>query len=226
MRINKFLSDSGVCSRRQADKLIKEGKVRINSSKAVLGDQVRKDDKVFLEGKPVNTSPQKIYIAFHKPYGTITTTSSSSENKVTDYINIPQRIFPIGRLDVHSSGLILLTNDGSIVNKLLKSSGKIEKEYTVTVNKPLTEQALKKLAGGIVILGHKTLPAKVKKISSRQFSITIVEGKNRQIRRMCEKIGYGVKILKRIRFGNIKLGSLPRGKWRHLTKQEIKNLCE
>jgi 23S rRNA pseudouridine2604 synthase len=226
MRINKFLSDSGICSRRRADKLIKEGKVKINSSRARLGDQVKEKDKVFLNGKLINNSPKKIYIAFHKPYGVITTTSAASENKVTDYINIPQRVFPIGRLDVHSSGLLLLTNDGSIVNKLLKSSGRKEKEYNVTVNKPLTEKAIKKLAEGIIILGQKTRPATVKKINSRQFSITIIEGKNRQIRRMCEKTGYNIKILKRIRFGNIRLGSLARGKWRHLTKQEIKSLCE
>lgn len=229
MRINKFLSDSGLCSRREADRLITAGKVRINSAKAALGDQVTEKDKVFLNGKPVNESPQKIYIAFHKPYGVITTLSGESENKVTDYINIPQRIYPIGRLDVQSSGLLLLTNDGSIVNKLLKSSGNKEKEYLVTVNKPLTANSIKMLSEGVYILERKTLPAKVKKLSANRFSIAVIEGRNRQIRRMCEKLGYTVKILKRIRFGNVKLQDLPRGKWRHLTKKEILSLktpCE
>lgn len=224
MRINKFLAEAGICSRREADRLIQAGEITINGKKAVLGDTVSSKDTIQHRGKTVKPLQEKIYIAFHKPFGAITTTDKNSENTVMDYIQIPHRIYPVGRLDVQSSGLLLLTNDGDIVNKLLKAEHKKEKEYLVTVNKPFTEDAIKKLAEGILLDERKTFPAKIKQISPNQISITIIQGMNRQIRRMCEKVGYEVKILKRVRIGNIRLGELPRGKWRHLTPDEVKTL--
>lgn len=224
IRINKFLAEAGVCSRREADRLIEDGKVTINGEKAVLGAIASLKDTVKVHGKTVKPREQKLYIAFHKPFGVITTTDKNSTNTVMDYIKTPTRIYPVGRLDVHSSGLLLLTNDGDIVNKLNKAENKQEKEYLVTVNKPLKEEDLQKLQRGIMLDGRKTLPAKVKKISSNQMSITVIQGMNRQIRRMCEKVGYEVKILKRVRIGKIHLDALPRGKWRHLNENEIKDL--
>jgi len=220
-RINKYIAESGLCSRRQADDLIDQKKVSINGKTAKHGDKVSPNDIVKVDTKTVHPVKKEIYIALHKPFGAITTTSKESSNTVLDYIDIKERIFPIGRLDVESSGLILLTNNGSIVNKLLKSKHKIEKEYLVTVNKPLTKEALTRLETGLKIDNKKTLPAKVKKVSSNQFTITIIQGLNRQIRRMCEALGYHVKILKRVRFAGIDLAKLPRGKWRYLTNSEI-----
>lgn len=224
MRINKFLASSGICSRRQADELIKSGKVTINGKKAALGDQVEGTENILVNGKKVQRTDKKIYIAFHKPYGVICTTDPNATNNIIDYLKFPERIFPIGRLDVESSGLILLTNDGDIVNKISKAQNRFEKEYIVTVDNAVTPQALEKLAKGVVILGRKTLPAKVEKISPNQFSITIVQGMNRQIRRMCEALGYQVKILKRVRIKNVTLEGLTRGKWRHLLPDEVKEL--
>lgn len=224
IRINKFLADSGVCSRREADRLIQQKKVKINGRTAVLGDKVSPEDKITAEGKPVIPQTTKIYIALHKPFGAITTTDKKAENTVMDYVKVPERIFPVGRLDVETSGLLLLTNDGEIVNRLLKSKHRIEKEYLVTVDKPVTAETLNRLAGGLKIDNQKTLPAKVEKISPRQFKITIIQGLNRQIRRMCEALGLKVKILKRVKFAGIELGELSRGKWRHLTPREISSL--
>jgi len=224
MRINKFLASSGICSRRQADELIKHGKVTINGKKAQLGDQVEGTENIEVNGKKVQMNKEKIYIAFHKPYGVICTTDPNATNNIIDYLKFPSRIFPIGRLDVESAGLILLTNDGDIVNKISKAQNGFEKEYMVTVNTAITTQALQKLADGVMILGRKTLPALVQQISPNQFSITIIQGMNRQIRRMCEAVGYGVKILKRVRIKNVTLEGLGRGKWRHLTPKEVKEL--
>jgi 23S rRNA pseudouridine2604 synthase len=234
MRINKYLSTLGVCSRREADKLIQEQKVLINGKPATLGTQVTEKDKISINGRPIASSmPQKIYIAFHKPYGVITTTDKSKPNNILEYINLPERVFPVGRLDVLSSGLILLTNDGDIVNNLMRAENKKEKEYFATLDKPMTPQDIKKLEKGITIIKknssqkrvpQKTLPAIIKKISPNQLSITIIQGLNRQIRRMCEALGYEVKILKRIRIASIELGELPRGKWRILTPAEIASI--
>ncbi len=226
MRINKFLASSGMCSRRQADELIKNGKVTINGKKAELGDQVEGTEDVRINGKPAKPIEQKVYIAFHKPYGVICTTDPNADNNIIDYIKFPTRIFPIGRLDVESSGLILLTNDGDIVNKISKAQNGFQKEYHVTVDKPITPEGLTKLSEGVVILGKKTLPAITERISPNQFSIIIVQGMNRQIRRMCEAVGYNVKILKRVRIKNITLDELPRGKWRELTPEEVKALLQ
>lgn len=224
MRINKFLASTGICSRRQADELIKSGKVTVNGKKASLGDQVEGTENIQVNGKKIQRTEKKIYIAFHKPYGVICTTDPNATNNIIDYLKFPERIFPIGRLDVESSGLILLTNDGDIVNRISKAQNRFEKEYLVTVDKAVTPQALEKLAKGVVILGRKTLPAKAEKISPNQFSITIVQGMNRQIRRMCEALGYQVKILKRFRIKNVTLEGLTRGKWRHLLPDEVKEL--
>jgi len=167
-----------------------------------------------------------VYIAFHKPFGVICTTDPNANNNVIDYINFPSRIFPIGRLDVESSGLMILTNDGDIVNKISKAQNRFEKEYIVTVDQQVTPEALEKMKKGIVMLGQKTLPAKVEKISPHQFTITIIQGLNRQIRRMCEAVHYEVKILKRIRIKNITIDGLGRGKWRHLTPEEVTELLK
>lgn len=224
MRINKFLASTGLCSRRQADELLRSGRVTINGKKAELGDQVEGTEIIQVNGKEVKPISEKIYIAFHKPYGVICTTDPNATNNIIDYLKFPSRIFPIGRLDVESSGLILLTNDGEIVNKISKAQNRFEKEYVVTVDKAVTPLALKKLAEGVIILGRKTLPAKVEKISPNQFIITIIQGMNRQIRRMCEAVGYEVNILKRVRIHNITLDGLGRGKWRHLTPEEVQTL--
>lgn len=242
-RINKLLSEMGICSRREADKLIEKGKIMINGKKAQLGDQAEVTDEIEVNGKKIaNKKAEKIYIAFHKPFGVITTTDPNKGNNVLDYIDVKERVYPVGRLDVESSGLILITNDGDIVNKLLKAGSKIEKEYMVTVDKPVTPLLLTKMEKGVYIprtkvvknpegmtrhipMGKfKTLPASVKKISPTQFAITIVQGMNRQIRRMCEVLGFKVKILKRVRIGKILLDELPRGKWRYLTDEEIQSI--
>ncbi|MFC1751151.1 pseudouridine synthase, partial [Pseudomonadota bacterium] len=180
MRINKYLADCGICSRREADTLIKDGQVSINGRVAVLGDQVTEKDKVVFEEKTLKPESKKIYIAFHKPFGVISTTGKEYTNRVIDHIKIPERVITIGRLDVESSGILLLTNDGDIVNKLLKSVNKKEKQYVVTVNKHLTKDVLENLKNGVIIDSRKTLPAKIEQISPTQFSITIIEGKNRQ----------------------------------------------
>lgn len=225
IRINKFIAESGVCSRREADRLIQAGKVSINGKKAELGATVFEEDAITVNGKPVKIQNQKIYIAFHKPFGVITTTDKNSENTVMDYIDLKTRVYPIGRLDVHSSGLLLLTNDGDIVNRILKSKHKLEKEYFVTLNKSITDEHVQKMCDGIDLDGQTTLPAKVSKINNRQIRMILIQGMNRQIRRMCEKLGYEIKILKRVRVGTITLEGLPRGKWRHLTKKEVASLA-
>lgn len=224
IRINKYIARAGICSRREADRLIESGKVKINGQKATLGTTVNETDTVTVNGKTIQPQEQKIYIAFHKPYGVITTTDPNSPNNVLDYVKTARRVYPIGRLDVQSSGLLLLTNDGEIVNTVLKSKNKQEKEYLITLNKPITEEHIQKLQDGIILDGRKTLPARVKKINDRQIDMVLIQGMNRQIRRMCEQLGYEVKILKRIRVGNILLKDLPRGKWRHLTAKEVASL--
>lgn len=220
-RINKYLAGSGLCSRRQADQLIRDGKVTINGEKALLGDQVGGSETIQVNGKTIKMTEEKIYIAFHKPYGVICTTDPNFDNNIIDYIKFPTRIFPIGKMEVESSGLIILTNDGEIVNKISKAQNGFEKEYLVTVNKIVSPETLKKLSDGVQVMGAKTLPAKVEKIGPTQFSIIIVQGLSRQIQLMCEAVGLTVKILKRIRIKNIRLEELQRGKWRNLTPQEV-----
>jgi len=224
IRINKFLTQANYCSRRQADKLIEAGRVRIDSRTAKLGDQVKQGERVLVDGKEIKLSQSKIYLAFHKPVRIICTTDLQSKDNIVDYLHYPERIYPVGRLDVNSSGLILLTNDGTIVNKILKGRYKIEKEYLVTVDKSLTPDFMNGLEGGILMDGYKTMPAKVKKLADKEFSIVLKEGKNRQIRRMCEKFGYNVLKLKRVRIGNIELGDLSVGRYRKLNNKEMERL--
>lgn len=220
MRINKFISESGKTSRRGADKLISEGQVTINGRLAKIGDQVEPGDEIFVNGSPIRIQKNHVYIALNKPVGITSTTEKHVKGNIVDFVNHPLRIFHIGRLDKDSDGLILLTNDGDIVNEILRAENKHEKEYIVTVDKPITKGFLKKMAAGVEILDTKTLPCEVEQLSKYVFKIILRQGLNRQIRRMCAALGYGVQRLQRIRIMNIHLGNLPIGQWRDLTKKE------
>jgi 23S rRNA pseudouridine2604 synthase len=220
-RLNKFISESGYTSRRGADKLIEEGKVLYNGEVAGLGIKVFKGDEVIVEGTKIGESTNEIYLAFNKPVGITCTTDLKDKTNIIDYINYPERIFPIGRLDKQSEGLIFLTNDGDIVNKILRAGNNHEKEYVVTVNKDITPEFIKKMGEGVDILDTTTLPCQIEKVTNRKFRIVLVQGLNRQIRRMCAVLGYEVKRLKRVRIMNVKLKGIEVGKWRNLTKKEI-----
>lgn len=224
MRINKFISETGIASRREVDKWITDKRITINGEIAELGSQVENGDDVRLDGKSIQTKPKPVYIALNKPVGITSTTERHVKGNIIDFVNHPLRIFPIGRLDKDSDGLILLTNDGDIVNKVLRAENKHEKEYIVTVDKPITPAFLKGMAGGVRILGTKTLPCKVTRISDYVFRIILTQGLNRQIRRMCSAFGYEVVRLQRIRIMNIHLQNLEIGKWRDLTKSELQEL--
>ena len=224
-RINKYLSEMGYCSRRAADKLLEEGRITINGVVPELGTKVSDEDLVEVDGKAIR-EPQEdhVYIAFNKPIGIVCTTDTHREkNNIVDYINHPKRIFPIGRLDKPSEGLILLTSDGDIVNKILRARNNHEKEYLVRVDKPINPKFLEKMRSGVPILDTVTKKCEVEKIDDMTFRIVLTQGLNRQIRRMCEFLGYEVKKLKRIRIMNIKL-DLPVGKWRDLTQEEFSKL--
>ncbi|ROI14447.1 23S rRNA pseudouridine(2604) synthase RluF [Epilithonimonas hominis] len=225
IRINKYLSEVGFCSRREADRLLEEGRITINGRVPELGTKVSDEDEIFVDGKTIKKVEEEfVYIAFNKPVGIVCTTDTKREkNNIVDYINHPKRIFPIGRLDKPSEGLILLTSDGDIVNKILRARNNHEKEYYVRVNKPITEKFLEKMRNGVPILDTVTKKCEVEKIDTMNFRIVLTQGLNRQIRRMCEYLGYEVKKLKRIRIMNIKL-DLPVGKWRDLTPQEMNEL--
>ena len=224
-RINKYLSEVGYCSRRAADKLLEEGRIKINGQIPELGTKVSDEDVVEVDGKPIRESEDKpIYIAFNKPVGIVCTTDTKRErDNIIEYINHPKRIFPIGRLDKPSEGLILLTNDGDIVNKILRSKNNNEKEYLVRVDKPINPRFLEKMRNGVPILDTITKKCEVEKIDDMTFRIVLTQGLNRQIRRMCEFLGYEVKKLKRIRIMNIKL-DIPLGKWRELSPEEFSGL--
>lgn len=224
-RINKYLSEVGYCSRRAADKLLEEGRIKINGIVPELGTKVSDEDLVEVDGKPIKESEEDpIYIAFNKPVGIVCTTDTKREiDNIIEYINHPKRIFPIGRLDKPSEGLILLTNDGDIVNKILRAKNNHEKEYLVRVDKPLNTRFLEKMRNGVPILDTVTKKCEVERIDDMTFRIVLTQGLNRQIRRMCEVLGYEVKKLKRIRIMNIKL-DLPLGKWRDLTADELSKL--
>ncbi len=224
IRINKFISDTGICSRREADKLISEGKVTINGNTADIGSRVKKEDSVAVNGKVLNQKEKPVYIAFNKPVGIVSTTDTKERYNIVDYINFPKRIFPIGRLDKDSEGLIFLTNDGDIVNKILRSGNNHEKEYIVTVDKPINESFIQGMSNGVRVLGKITKKCKVYKVSKYSFGIILTEGMNRQIRRMCEVFGFTVTKLKRIRIMNIFLKDIPLGKWRYLTEGEISEI--
>lgn len=221
IRINKYISSTGICSRREADKLIAQGKITINNKKAQIGNVVNKSDCVKIDGKPVFLKKTPIYIALNKPTGIVCTTDKKEKYNIVDFINYHERIFPIGRLDKDSQGLILLTNDGDIVNKILRSGNNHEKEYIVTVDKKITKDFIKSMSRGVRILGTITKKCIVTDIDSKSFRIILTEGMNRQIRRMCAVFDYEVVSLKRIRIMNISLADLPIGYWRLFTGDEL-----
>ncbi len=221
-RINKYLSEVGYCSRRAADKLIDQGRVTINGKVPEMGTKITKGDEVHVDGKIISEpEDQPVYLAFNKPIGIVCTTDARVEkDNIIDFINYPKRIFPIGRLDKPSEGLIFLTNDGDIVNKILRARNHHEKEYLVSTARPITEKFLEQMRNGVPILDTITRKCEVEEISKYQFKIILTQGLNRQIRRMCEYLGYEVKKLKRVRIMNINL-DVPVGKWRDLTRSEL-----
>lgn len=224
--LNKFISSTGICSRREADKWIDEGRVKINGKVAQKGNRVEENDEVTIDGKSLKSKPNLVYIALNKPPGITCTTDLKDKTNIIDFVNHKARIFPIGRLDKPSTGLILLTNDGDIVNKILRSENNHEKEYIVTVDKPLTKTFLRKMQKGVPILDTITKKCKTKQLDETTFKIVLTQGLNRQIRRMCEHFDYQVLTLKRIRIMNIHLKDLPVGKWRDLSKKELEVLEE
>lgn len=225
-RINKYIAASGFCSRREADKLIEEGKVYIDGQLADLGSRVIEGQEVTIDGKPLTMKDSHVYLALNKPLGITCTTDQRDVDNIVDFLNYPTRVFPIGRLDKNSSGLILLTDDGDIVNRLLRAENGHEKEYLVTVDKPYDDEFLKRMSGGLPILGQMTLPCTVKRTGNRSFKIILKQGLNRQIRRMCDYLGYKVVKLRRVRIMNIELGDLPVGHYRPLTNHEKKVLFD
>jgi 23S rRNA pseudouridine2604 synthase len=224
--LNKFISDSGFCSRREADKYIEQCRVTINGQDAHKGNRVKQGDDVRVDGQRVKAKQvsQSIYIALNKPKGITCTTEKTDKTNIVDFVNHKQRIFPIGRLDKLSEGLIFLTNDGDIVNKILRAGNNHEKEYIVTVDKAITPEFITKMRNGVKILGTTTKPCFVKHEGENRFKIILVQGLNRQIRRMCEALGYRVTALKRIRIMNFTLTNLAPGKWRYFTSAEIENI--
>ena len=222
--LNKFISSTGICSRREADRLIEEGRVRINGHVAVKGNRVSAGDDVFLDGKKIRHKVATVYIILHKPPGITCTTDRRDPSNVIDFVGYEERIFPVGRLDKNSSGLLLLTNEGDIVNRILRKENRHEKEYLVSVSKNINDQFIKMMSGSIPMLGQRTIPAKVKKVGTKSFKIILTQGLNRQIRRMCEYCGYKVISLKRIRLMHLNLKDLKQGKWRHLSSRELKTL--
>ena len=224
-RINKYLSEVGFCSRREADKMLEQGRITVNGAVPEMGTKVSEEDEILVDGISIRKQEEDhVYIALNKPVGIVCTTDTKRElNNIVEFVNHPKRIFPIGRLDKPSEGLILLTSDGDIVNKILRARNNHEKEYIVRIDKPITPQFLHKMRNGIPILGTVTNKCEVEQIDTLSFRIVLTQGLNRQIRRMCEYVGYEVKKLKRIRIMNIKL-DLPVGKWRDLTADEMKEL--
>jgi 23S rRNA pseudouridine2604 synthase len=221
MRINKYLSEAGIVSRRGADKWIEDGRITINGQLAELGSKVEDCDEVRADGKLVKTEEQLVYLALNKPVGITSTTERHIKGNVVDFVNHPLRVFHIGRLDKDSDGLLLLTNDGDIVNEILREENGHEKEYIVTVDQPITKEFIRKMESGVRILDTVTKPCKVKQLGPRKFNMTLTQGLNRQIRRMCSALGYNVRKLQRTRIMNIHLGDLPNGKWRDLTEDEL-----
>jgi 23S rRNA pseudouridine2604 synthase len=230
MRLNKFISDTGICSRREADGWIEAGRVSINGTVATLGTQVKVADEVLIDGQPLNAKPHDIYIVLNKPVGVTCTTERDIKGNIVDFVGHRERIFPIGRLDKDSEGLILLTNNGDIVNRVLRAENAHEKEYIVTVDKPVTATFLSGMAAGVRILGTQTRPCRTKpldpKLSPNAFGITLTQGLNRQIRRMCAVFGYQVRRLQRIRIMHIEIGALKSGQWRDLTEAEKQQLLK
>lgn len=221
IRINKYLADRGVCSRREADKLVADGRVTVDGIVAVMGQKVTGQEVIAVDGNQVMANKvSRVYLAYNKPVGIICSTDPKAKDNIVDAVGYPERVFNIGRLDVASSGLILMTNDGDIVNKILRAEGKHEKEYVVTVSKKITPDFLNNMRKGVLIDDEKTLPARIEQLSEYTFKIILVEGRNRQIRKMCEALGFVVQSLQRIRIMNIELNTLKTGEWRHLTAKE------
>lgn len=228
MRLNKYLSESGACSRRQADALIAEGRVTVNGKRAAVGTQVAEGDDVRLDGERVGQARKKtrpVYIALNKPVGITCTTERHVAGNIVDFVNHPERVFPIGRLDKDSEGLILLTNDGDIVNEVLRAEHNHEKEYVVSLDHAITAEFVQRMAAGVKLSDATTKPCKVERLGPKVFRIVLTQGLNRQIRRMCEALGYTVETLRRVRIMHIKLGELPLGRWRQLSAQEIAQLA-
>lgn len=221
INLNKYISSTGICSRREAEKFISEGRVTINGKPTQLGNRVFPGDVVKIDGKPLKSKPKILYVALNKPVGIVSTTDSKERKNIVRFVNHPQRLFPIGRLDKPSEGLIFLTNDGDIVNKILRAGNNHEKVYIVTVNNKIDDHFISRMGNGIPILGTVTKKCKVEKLNDFTFKIILTQGLNRQIRRMCEYLGYEVKKLKRTRIMNVSLGNLKSGEWRELTKNEI-----
>ncbi len=224
IRLNKYISDAGHCSRREADRWIEEGRVRIDGRIGTLGDRVLPGMKVTIAGEKVRSKGKNVYIALYKPVGIVCTTDMREPANVVSFVDHDRRIYPIGRLDKDSEGLLLMTSDGDIVNRILRAAGRHEKEYQVTVDKPITQEFLNKMAAGVKILGVTTLPCRIVKTGEKAFTIILTQGLNRQIRRMCEALGYRVRTLKRVRIMNIHLGNLKVGQWRNLTPNEMREL--
>ena len=226
VRLNKYIADSGICSRREADRRIQEGRVKIDGRVGALGDLVLPGMVVTCDGKRVSGGGERVYIMLNKPRGIVCTTDPREPMNVVDYVNHPVRIYPVGRLDKDSEGLLLLTSDGGIVNRLLRAAGGHEKEYEVEVDKPLTREFMESMMRGVPILDTLTLPCKLRRTGARSFNLVLVQGLNRQIRRMCEALGYTVKKLRRVRINNLRIGNLQPGQWRELTEGELVGLME
>ncbi len=223
-RLNKFIADSGYCSRREADRLIEERRVLVDGREGVLGDKILPGMRVTVDGKSLTGEGEKVYLLLNKPRGIVCTADPREPMNVVDYINYPIRVFPVGRLDKDSEGLLLLTSDGEIVNRILRAAGGHEKEYEVTIDRPVTPEFVQKMMAGVPVLDTVTLPCKVRRTGERSFNIIIVQGLNRQIRRMCEALGANVTHLRRIRIMNLKLGAMKPGEWRELTEKELNGL--
>jgi 23S rRNA pseudouridine2604 synthase len=226
IRLNKYLSEAGICSRREADRYIEEGRILGDGKKAAMGMKIRENQKITFDGKDVKKEEKFIFIAVNKPIGVVCTTSTKEKNNIIDYLNYPDRIFPVGRLDKNSEGLLLMTNNGDIVNKIMRAGNYHEKEYIVTVNKEVTEEFIAKMSSGVPVLDTVTRSCEVTKEGKFIFRIVLTQGLNRQIRRMCEYCGYKVLRLQRIRIMNICLGRLKPGGYRNVTKEEFKVLSE
>lgn len=228
VRINKFLSEAGVCSRREADRKIENGEIRINDKVAVTGDKVSPEDVVYVNGRPVQKEEEMVLLALNKPVGIVCTAEKREKNNVIDFMKYPKRIYPIGRLDKDSEGLLLMTNNGELVNKIMRAGNMHEKEYIVTLNKPVSDSFVRGMAGGVplVELNTTTRKCKVEKIANRKIRIILTQGLNRQIRRMCEYFGYRVEKLERVRIMNIELGDLKTGQYREITGDEYAMLMK
>jgi 23S rRNA pseudouridine2604 synthase len=224
MRLNKYISEKGLCSRRVADEWIAAGRVRVNGSVATLGTQVDDGDDVLIDDAPLATRPQRLYLALNKPTGIECTTNRAVPGNIVDFVGHRERIFPIGRLDKDSEGLILLTNDGDIVNSILRAENAHEKEYIVTVDRPVTDEFVRAMSQGVPILGTVTNRCEVERVAKNTIRVVLTQGMNRQIRRMCKHFGYTVRSLQRVRIMNVRLGRLAVGAWRPLTSAELAGL--